>query len=332
MSFWESSARSRAPRLFLAICCCVLGGCLAAQQPAIPFIDSHSHDAAKAESRIKTYDKYGVAKVVLFGAISEPEAVRTDRMTWGKYERHPDRFLPFFAGLDVHDPSCLKIARENFEKGYLGIGEIVAASTLSPVTSKLKWKGLDPMDGCFPALYELCAEYRSPILLHIDPPFGTPIAKLEEALVAYPATIFILGHANGYTAPSDLERLMKAHPNLYIDFFAGFTAFNKESSYRLDDFVPLIEEFPSRVVVSSDSGYGMTIDEAYKAIQALLCKLKGATAAAVASGNMERIMAGEPITETQKEEALRIAAKKKLVVDVSRMSRREASAFIFSHR
>jgi predicted TIM-barrel fold metal-dependent hydrolase len=272
---------------FAALCCIHAAG-LAAQD--LPFIDAHSHDAPRAESRLKTWDEYGVARVVLFGAISESAAVATDRMTWAAYERHPDRIIPFFAGLDLHDPSCLVRARENFEKGYLGVGEIVAASTQSPITSKLKWKGLDPMDGYLPALYDLCAEYKAPILLHIDPPRGTPIMKLEEALDSHPATVFILGHANVFTLPADLERLMRAHPNLYIDFYAGYTAFDARSALRLDDFVPLIEEFPSRVVVGSDSGTGITIDEAYEAIRTLLGKLRPATATAVASGNIERIL------------------------------------------
>jgi len=52
------------------------------------------------------------------------------------------------------------------------------------------------MDGYFPEIYELCAEYGKPILLHIDPPNGFPVEKLKEAATEYPNTNFILGHAN----------------------------------------------------------------------------------------------------------------------------------------
>jgi predicted TIM-barrel fold metal-dependent hydrolase len=328
-----STGRRRLAVLALILVALALAALVAAQPAGeLPIVDAHCHDAPIAERRIGLWDKYGVSKVVLFGSISEPAALETDRLAWKAYERRPDLIIPFFAGLDVHDPLCLERARELFERGYFGIGEIVAASTYSPITSKLKWKGLDPMDGYFPALYELCAEYRAPILLHIDPPNGAPVAKLEEALVAYPATVFIFGHANAYTTKYDLEKLMKAHPNLYLDFYAGFTAFDKNSRFRLDDFVPLIEAYPDRIVVSSDSGSGIKVDEAYEAIRILLGKLKPTTASAVASGNILRIIEGEPITGTQRAEARRLAAKGRLEVDVSRMNKREASEFIFSHR
>jgi predicted TIM-barrel fold metal-dependent hydrolase len=305
---------------------------LTAQGAPIRFIDAHSHDSPVAEASLPIWDEYGVDRVVLFGSISEPAALRSDRLTWEAYRRHPDRIIPFFAGVDPHDASCLSRARELLERGYFGIGELVAASSFSPIASKLKWKGKDPMDGYFPALYDLCAEYGAPILLHIDPPGGAPLAKLEEALATHPATIFIFGHANAYTDPADLERLMKAHPNLYLDFFAGFTVFGPDASHGLEDFLPLIEAFSSRVLVSSDSGYGIGLQKAYEAARLLLGRLSPRAAAAVASGNIARIVDAEKSTDTQRKEVKLAAARRGLSVDAEGMSKREANEFLLSRR
>jgi len=151
----------------------------------------------------------------------------------------------------------------------LGIGEVVAASIYSPVTSNLPWKGEHPMDGYFPEIYEICAEYGYPILLHIDPPNGAPVDKLKEALTAYPTTNFIFGHANAYNSPAYLELLLENFDNIYIDFFAGFTAYNPDSEYELADFVPVINAYPDRFMVSTDSGYDIGYDKAYSAIYEL---------------------------------------------------------------
>ncbi|WP_156043376.1 hypothetical protein [Paenibacillus sp. UNC451MF] len=106
--------------------------------------------------------------------------------------KYPDKFYPFFSGFPMYDEEAIAIVKAKLEKGYYGIGESVAASTYSPLTSQLQWKSLHPMDGNLPAIYELCATYKVPILLHIDPPFGEPITKLEDALRTYPDTIFYI--------------------------------------------------------------------------------------------------------------------------------------------
>ncbi|WP_098744894.1 hypothetical protein [Paenibacillus sp. EZ-K15] len=51
--------------------------------------------------------------------------------------------------------------------------------------------------------------------------------------------------------------MLKKHPNLYADFFVGFTASNPESANQLDDIVSVIKQFPDRFLLSTDSGYGL---------------------------------------------------------------------------
>jgi predicted TIM-barrel fold metal-dependent hydrolase len=194
------------------------------------------------------------------------------------------------------------MAKANLEKGYFGIGEIAAASTFSPVLSKVEWKTQNPMDGILPQLYELAAKYKVPFLLHIDPPNGAPIAKLEEALDKYPDTTIIFGHGNAYNSPENLDALLQKHPNLYVDFFAGFTAFNPESSNKLEDFVPVMKKFPDKFMLSTDAGYGLpggetqAIEGMYRLIDALGDRK---LAQKIAHDNLYGLISRQPATRTQ---------------------------------
>jgi len=234
-------------------------------------IDIHNHDAAgyHYQNSIDYWNKYSVDRIVLFGNISEPSAKETDEIAFEVYKHNPERFYPFIAGIDVQNEACLDYIRERFEAGVFGIGEVVGASTNSPITANLPWKGAHPLDGYFPEIYELCAEYNKPILLHIDPPNGKPIEKLLEAAELYPDTKFIFAHANAYSSVANIENVIKDHDNIYIDFFAGFTAYNKAGASKLEYYVDLIMQYPDRFMVSSDSGFDIGYDNAYSAIYEL---------------------------------------------------------------
>lgn len=255
-------------------------------------IDAHNHDASgnRYKKTVAIWDAYGVEKVVLFGDISEPSAVRADRKAYSAYEKYPDRIIPFIAGINIHDKSCLDYIKDRFDAGVCGIGEIVAASEYSPVASKLPWKGKNCLDGFLPRIYELCGTYGKPILLHIDPPDDYQISILMRAATDYKETRFIFAHANAYTSPEAIERILKGTTNIYIDFFAGFTAYNPDSQFTLRDYVPLIEAYPDRFIVSTDSGYGIGYDKAYVAIIDLLDLLKEETAIKVANKNCMHIL------------------------------------------
>jgi predicted TIM-barrel fold metal-dependent hydrolase len=256
-------------------------------------IDAHNHDASanRYKSSMRMWDKYDIHKVILFGNISEPNAIHTDDLAFAAYLKYPGRIIPFIAGINIFDQECLTYISRRFEAGVRGIGEIVAASEVSPMTSKLPWKGKNALDGFLPQIYELCGEYGKPILLHIDPPNGYQIQILTTAATSHPNTHFIFAHANAYTSPEIIENILTATDNVYMDFFAGFTAYNKDSAYKLEDFVPLIEAFPERFIVSTDSGYAVGYDKAYAAIIQLLDFLRSETAEKVAHGNIESLLA-----------------------------------------
>jgi predicted TIM-barrel fold metal-dependent hydrolase len=265
----------------------------------IRVIDVHNHDADRAKYALAQWDQFYIDQTVLFGNISEPAALATDLAAMRAYGLYPDRIVPFFAGVPIYEADGLEMVRENLEKGYFGIGEIVGASTYSPAASQLEWKSEHPNDGNLPDIYKMCAEYKVPVLLHIDPPDGVPIQMLEQALIGNPDTALIFAHANAYNTPQNIEALVSGHSNLYIDFFAGFTAYSPDSSYELADFVPVIEQYPDQFLVGTDSGYGTGYDKAALAIYELLDLLAPDTACKVSHQNFARLVELQLPTETQ---------------------------------
>jgi hypothetical protein len=272
--------------------------------------DIHNHDSDGLVTLSK-YDRNGIDRVVLFGAISEPAALASDSAAFAFYRQHPDRFYPNFCGVPLHDEdmtptfpegtAVLDPTRANLEKGYFGIGEIVGSSTRSPMASRLAWKAEHPNEGYLPGVYALAAEYRVPILLHIDPPTGMPIVKLEEALEQNPDTMIIFAHANAYNPPENIAPLLRDHPNLYFDFFAGFTAYNPGSQNKLVDFVDVMETYPDRCFLSTDSGYDVGFDRAALAMYEMVDLLTPETACKVSYLNYLQIIEAQPPTETQLE-------------------------------
>jgi predicted TIM-barrel fold metal-dependent hydrolase len=269
----------------------------------VKVIDVHNHDGPRIEFVKPTWDEYSIDKVVLFGSVSEPAAIRDDQRSWNAFKKHPERFYPFFSGFDMHSEAGIEMVRKNLEQGYMGIGEVVAASTYSEVVSKVAWKGKDAMDGYLSDVYKLCAQYRVPILLHIDPLSGSQIAVLQEALKKHPDTKFILAHGNVRSIGLDrhvvmLKSLLEDHKNLYVDFFAGhsFAAGERE----LEAYIPLMEQYPQQFLLSTDSGYGLpSLAFAYQSMYEVIDRLTPETATKIAYENFERLMEEQPPTKTQ---------------------------------
>jgi len=255
----------------------------------IPIADVHNHDAEGARylSSMALWDRFKVRKVVLFGKVSEPAAQDTDEISLQAAREHPDRIVPFIAGVDIRSKAGLKYVRQQFAAGALGVGEIAGMSRYSPALAHVPWKGESLTDGLLPQLYALCAQYKRPVLLHIDPPTG----GLEKVARSFPRTTFIFGHGNAYASPDLLEPVLRETRNVYIDFFAGFTAFNPDSDFTLEDYLPLIRAYPDRFLVGSDSGYGVGYENAYVAIRRLLNMLDRETAEKIGYRNFERLMA-----------------------------------------
>ncbi|GGH30747.1 amidohydrolase family protein [Paenibacillus segetis] len=293
----------------------------------ITLIDIHNH-AAENPNAVNEWTQDGIDRVVLFGDVSEPSAQRTDQLAWEHYRNDPSHVYPSFAGFPIYEEEGLTIVKDNLEQGYLNIGEVVAASSYSPVVSKVEWKSEHPNDGYLPQIYDLAAKYRVPVLLHIDPPSGSPIDYLEQALDQHPDTSIIFGHANAYNTPDNIKYLLDKHSNLYIDFFAGFTAYSPDSSNSLQDFVPIIEQYPDRFMLSTDSGFGLPANQARDGLYDLIDLLSDETALKVASLNYERMIELQLPTDTQIAKIKKLATKKE-EFKTYHLNKRMANELIF---
>ncbi|WMT41680.1 amidohydrolase family protein [Paenibacillus sp. D2_2] len=298
----------------------------------LELVDIHNHDAsgARYSSMLNVWKKDYIDKVVLFGDVSEPSAIGTDSVSWSAYQKSPDQFLPFFSGFDLHDKRSLDVIRNNLEQGYFGLGEIAAASTYSPVVSKVAWKASDPMDGFLPEIYDLIATYNAPILLHIDPPSGYPVLKLEEALEAHPNTIFIFGHMNAYNSPEEIDRLLAKHPNLYADFFAGFSVYNPEGGGHPETFITIMKKYPDRFMLSTDSGYGIESEQqAIDAMYRILYLIDNPELAKkIAHDNMMALIQAQPATKTQLSSIQKLATDSGETYDYGKMTKLEAGKIL----
>lgn len=295
-------------------------------------IDAHNHNASSSRylSMLDAWEEYHIDKVVLFGNISEPSAIETDAAAWRAYQSSPDLFFPFFSGFDLHDEGSLDVIRDNLEKGYFGLGEIAGASTYSPIVSLADWKASDPMDGFLPEIYDLIAAYKAPILLHIDPPNGLPILKLEQALEAHPNTTFIFAHMNAYNSPEEIDRLLGMYPNLYADFFAGFSVYNPDGGGNPEIFIPIMKKYPDRFLLSSDSGYDLESEEqAVDAMYRILYLLDDpAVAKKIAHDNMMAIIQAQPATKTQLAAIQELASKNGKTYNYDKLSKLEAGKIL----
>jgi predicted TIM-barrel fold metal-dependent hydrolase len=306
----------------------------------LPVIDVHSHDVKLVDSnekRIQDYgsyihvwETYGIDKTVLFGDISEPSAVDTDRLTWKYYERYTDYIIPSFAGIPLDEKeNGVELVKEKLEAGYLNIGELLAASTHSPFANG-QWKAKHPYDGALPEIYNLAGEYKVPILLHIDPPNGVPIKYLKMALKNHPKTNFIFAHGNVYHSPGNVDLLLKEYDNLYIDFYAGFSRYDKGREHDLEDFVQVIEKYPDRFFLGSDSGYDIGLENSYKAMYELMDLLSPETLAMVASENYQKLIEQQPPTHYQIKKIKDLSKQLNMKDKTYHLNKQEANELIFA--
>ncbi|MCL6459961.1 MAG: amidohydrolase family protein [Gorillibacterium sp.] len=295
-------------------------------------IDAHNHDASNRNynGMLEKWKIYAVQGVVLFGDVSEPSARGSDKNAWLAYQQNPDQFIPFFSGFDLHDEASLNEVRNLLEQGYFGLGEVAAASTVSPVVSKVALKANDPLDGYLPQIYDLIATYKAPILLHIDPPSGMPIAKLEQALEEHPQTIMIFGHINAYNTPEEIDRLLSKHPNLYADFFAGFSVYNPDGGRNPEQFIPVMKKYADRFLISTDSGYGIESEElAIDAMYRILYLLDDpAVARKIAHDNLAAIIQAQSATRTQLELLRKLEHDTGKTYNLEKLSKLEAGKIL----
>jgi hypothetical protein len=203
------------------------------------------------------------------------------------------RIHPFICGFNGSDRNAVEHIRRMLEwyPGlWEGIGEVMTrhddlTALTYGETAQANSVALDPV-------YDLAAEHDLPVFIHSD--VGSiwkrePIYlhEIEEAVRRHPKTRFVWCHAgisrriDVPTLTHELRRLLTTYPNLSIDlswvvfetYIYPYNATTK-SSQLSQDWVTLIEAFPSRFLIGTDQvghfgNYSDTIQRYYVLLDAL---------------------------------------------------------------
>lgn len=287
----------------------------------LPIADVHMHayswvSPAEAKDRM---DKNGV-RWAGFGHITKKD--KNGRKVMEDYRRElGDRFIAwggqselnsiyFKYGIeaveDVNNPliqSMLREGEEDLREGRIkGFGEIfVNNSTTSKHPSfRRKFRADAPS---IRALFGLVARYNSFLAFHMEPDKNS-IAQLEHLLSSDLKGRIIWNHAGCYTQANTVRKLLSRHPNLYCDLsfryppVANSKVVSKNPNYQIfggygapdPDWLKLIEEFPDRFMIGTDTYSRYRYDLSIKEVrEKLLPYLSITTSRKVAYENAQRL-------------------------------------------
>jgi predicted TIM-barrel fold metal-dependent hydrolase len=171
-------------------------------------------------------------------------------------------------------------AEELLRKGAVGFGELTAEH----FQGATDFQSAPPDHPLFVLLADIASEHGVPIVLHMEalpqdtplpPPLKSPpnppqlranIEAFERLLANNVRARIIWAHAGwdntGYRTPALSRRLLRAHPNLYMDIKIDPRKPGKNSpltngasgAIKLD-WLKLFQDFPDRFVVGSDQHY-----------------------------------------------------------------------------
>lgn len=258
-------------------------------------IDGHSHLTFPVEEHIKTMDRAGVDKTVLFSTTFHPEAAQSaeeaksamqylhdllsgkkDSMVEARKKsiaelsdairRFPNRYVGFGAvpmGLDLN--STKRYIEDNVQGNQLaGLGEFTLGSNQARL--------LEPV---FAASEEFA---NLPIWIHAFFPFTLQdIRDTAQLAKKHPDTPVILGHLGGENWVDAME-LAGEIPNLYLDTSAYYSTFVLKI---------VMNEVPEKCIFGVDRPFG-DLELAKEAI--LKLAQTPAVAHAVLGENIERIL------------------------------------------
>jgi predicted TIM-barrel fold metal-dependent hydrolase len=201
------------------------------RHPACFDLHFHANNRSVEEALAHCRALNATRAVLLGGAASD------ETSTAAKLQReHRTQFVAF-AREDPRQPDAAKRLRDAVKAGALGIGE---------------QKHEVPIDGPeMRAVYDVAAEHRVPVLLHIGGAHNSGYERFPAILKKYPSVTFI-GHANGFwghvsadydgkasyptgpVKPGGLtDRWLAEHPNLYADLSArsGLGALTRDEAF-----------------------------------------------------------------------------------------------------
>ncbi|AGB39078.1 amidohydrolase family protein [Natronococcus occultus] len=242
----------------------------------LPLFDAHTHvipmaargnDALSAADLVDWMDANGIDRAVVL-AFDSPEGYPVQAPSWWVLEEvaaYPDRLVPFCT-IDprtlTYGEDAVDVLERYVERGARGFGELKVGMAID--------------DERLDRVYELCADYELPILLHTDRQSLTDDVGLpgfEDVLASYPEVDFV-AHATGWWAhvAADVEsadlggrpdgavdsrgrvwELFESYDNVYGDLStrAGWNALTRDSEHGR----ALLETHHDRLVFGSDYLY-----------------------------------------------------------------------------
>jgi hypothetical protein len=171
---------------------------------------------------IQVYHKAGVDKVIFFDG---DESLKAHRL-------RPNEIVPSFYVMYMNRTSTIKDVEIALKRGFLWIGEALLRHwgvTSTPADDPVALQ-----------IYDLCAKYDVPITVHQDSAeYRGAYKELEKALDHSASCIFVFHGwwmGTGHLTMGELESLILAHPNLYVEL-AGELEYSPGASFSEQVFL-----------------------------------------------------------------------------------------------
>jgi len=297
-------------------------------------LDLHDPDAS-VEAAVRSMGSQNAARLFLLVepfTQSDPSRDDTEKILPAA-KKYPDK-LSVVGGGDVLNGMILEAfrtgdsgpdARRKFKEraeellteGVVGFGEI-SVEHLSQPSSALKDYEYAPADHpLFLLLADIAAEHDVPIDLHMEavpetmplpadltapnpPQLPENIAGFERLLEHNGKTKIIWAHLGadftGYRTPELCRRLLKSHPNLYMEIKSdpvtpGKTPVLVDGKIK-PEWLKLFQDFPDRFVIGSDQHFGakpLTGPQRWEATVLILNQLPAGLRQKIGTDNVLRI-------------------------------------------
>lgn len=274
--------------LSIVLCLLVLSPGPAAAQ-LHPLIDLHFHfdEEWDIDAFVKEMDALGVAKAGNAAFFGIPDSLALD---WVR--RYPDRFIPFAGKSAIMD-----FVQSHGERAWTLQAPAVVAylQQLEAALKAGRFKGIGEINNNahpdFPAdsplmqrFWSLSANYRVPLNVHMDAHRRERVTEMERILASDRPGIWLWAHAGG-TGPEPVRRLLRSHPNLYVELSQRAFDIMGDAEWKV-----LLEEYSDRFVLGSDARnlqyFVLVIGRWRKVLE----QLSPETASKLAHQNAERLL------------------------------------------
>lgn len=227
-------------------------GCslLAIDDSAPPVADVHIHfnwdhkELVSAKEALAILEKNNVVFAVVFSVPSD-NALELSQISDG-------RVIPFFSPYIgprsrhgwFRDKQVLMQARQGLQAGiYKGIGELHVVPGIGPRRD-------NPI---FQELLAMAAEFNVPFNIHTD---ASDYRFLKPICQQHHQVRFLWAHAGGILGPNHSEKILKACPNLFIEFSARgpqhYGGMVDEKGRLFDGWKRVMMAYPDRFMIGTD--------------------------------------------------------------------------------